>query len=99
MTALTAEQIDREPQTDAEYDGKVVLLRTQFQELRAQGQGGPNTDRVVYVTCPCGHRTPLWYAYKCAQCGAYFCKDCARRHFGMDRAKPQTGPADAEPHL
>lgn len=38
----------------------------------------------VKVTCPCGRRVSVYYhTYRCFYCGVYFCKKCAKRHFGI----------------
>ena len=39
------------------------------------------------VTCGCGHKIPLRYAYKCLYCGIYFCWRCAEVHFGKTKAE------------
>lgn len=82
---LPAELVDRSPQTCYETEQKIVALRAQFKQLRAQGQGcSCPSAGLVWVTCPCGSTLALYAAFKCAECGFYLCKACARRHFDLD---------------
>jgi hypothetical protein len=39
----------------------------------------------VKVTCTCGKNISLRYAYKCLYCGIFFCKSCAKNHFGDNK--------------
>jgi hypothetical protein len=35
------------------------------------------------ITCACGWKRWLAYAYKCLYCGEFFCAPCAETHFGQ----------------
>jgi hypothetical protein len=39
------------------------------------------------ITCICGKIIPAMYAYRCFECGAFFCPKCASRHFGIKKSK------------
>ena len=39
------------------------------------------------VTCVCGNKIYLRVAYKCLYCGIWFCRSCAKRHFGTNEEK------------
>jgi len=34
------------------------------------------------MKCLCGKVVPIMFAYRCYQCGAFFCPKCAGKHFG-----------------
>jgi hypothetical protein len=73
--SLSAEVIDREPLCEAEIDAKRLLLLDQAREMgRVHGEK---------VTCPCGFAAPVVFAFQCFECGIWFCRSCAGRHFGL----------------
>lgn len=43
-------------------------------------QLGP-TSKQQLITCLCGHEIPVIFAYRCYECGVYFCPKCAGKHF------------------
>jgi len=54
-----------------------------FDQLK---QLGP-VDKQPQITCICGKTVPAMYAYRCYECGAFFCPKCASEHFGTIRGK------------
>jgi hypothetical protein len=42
---------------------------------------GPQSD----VTCGCGLKLPLRFAFRCLYCGEWYCQTCAEKHFGKTR--------------
>lgn len=36
------------------------------------------------VTCRCSEKMPIQYMYRCMECGLWFCKSCAKEHFGLE---------------
>lgn len=38
-----------------------------------------------HVTCECGLKMPLRYAYRCVYCGEWYCQTHAEMHFGKTR--------------
>ena len=49
-----------------------------------------NTEKgTPSVTCICGRKIPLRFAYKCLYCDVFFCGDCAEEHFGKTREQYQ----------
>jgi hypothetical protein len=76
--------VDNPPRDLAEMGYIRSLVRGQLEELRAQGQGAPAEGYgQVWVTCPCGRHIALVAAYRCLDCGLWFCRDCAHRHFSQ----------------
>lgn len=73
-------------------------LKRQLKQLRGK-DGYPNNP----VTCPCGRTLALFSAFKCYHCGIWFCKECAKEHFGPDLsvhaggALAQTATSDTAP--
>jgi predicted nucleic acid binding AN1-type Zn finger protein len=45
--------------------------------------------KLVRVTCECGKRPDIRYAFRCYYCGIYFCKVCAGKHFGDSPEKQE----------
>ena len=43
--------------------------------------GRPPEERAD-VSCLCGAIVPVKYAYRCLECGAWWCRPCAVEHFG-----------------
>ncbi len=37
------------------------------------------------ITCLCGKIVPVMFAYRCYECGVYFCPKCASKHFDTKR--------------
>jgi hypothetical protein len=46
---------------------------------------GRDNAHTAFVTCGCGRRIPLRFAYRCYYCFEYFCEDCAAIHYGKTR--------------
>lgn len=60
------------------HDGERLPILQAIKE-----QAGELYDRdVPQVTCPCGKEVDLDYAFRCLYCEVFFCKRCAREHFG-----------------
>lgn len=74
--------LHREPQTMEEIGAKRAMVRRQRKEIIDQGA---MTDRIVWVTCPCGRRLSITQAYRCFYCGLYFCGECGETHFGKKK--------------
>jgi len=49
-------------------------------------QLGPPSKQPL-ITCLCGHRVPAMFAYRCYECGVFFCPKCASKHFDTNRGK------------
>jgi hypothetical protein len=64
--------IDKKPETQAEINHIRAILWSQAWEVMSCE---------TKVTCPCGFKTTMNYAYRCFYCGVYFCRKCAERHF------------------
>ena len=58
-----------------EDDIKRAFVRKQFTEAKGD----------CNVTCGCGLRLPLRFAYRCLYCGEFYCQSCAEEHFGKTR--------------
>lgn len=43
--------------------------------------------KTIKVTCECGKRPDIKFAFLCYFCGLYFCQDCASDHFGDSKEK------------
>ena len=41
------------------------------------------------VTCPCGTRRNVRDVYQCLYCEVWFCKNCAKEHFGDRSQSPE----------
>jgi len=37
------------------------------------------------VTCLCGAVRPIQYMYRCIECGMFWCRQCAEKHFADDQ--------------
>ncbi len=37
------------------------------------------------MRCLCGKIVPIMFAYRCYECGAFWCPKCAGGHFGADK--------------
>lgn len=37
----------------------------------------------IKIDCPCGRNGALYFFYRCFFCDIYFCKICAKDHFGI----------------
>jgi hypothetical protein len=76
--------IDKTPETQAEIDQVREILWAQAWEVMSCK---------TRVTCPCGFKTTMNYAYRCFYCGVYFCRKCAERHFKKE-VKQMDEPID-----
>ena len=65
---------------DAQLKQKFVAK--QFREAMYQ-----EGKKVQEVTCGCGCKMPLRFAFKCLYCGEFYCQTCAEHHFGKTRAQ------------
>ena len=63
------------PKTEVDIEEKRIALREQRDEISKY-------RLKVYVTCPCGLKVALRYAFRCYFCGMTFCPKCAGKHFG-----------------
>lgn len=67
-------------QRNENEDGaKQIFVAAQFRETM---QG-----KIPEVTCGCGLKMPLRFAFKCVYCCEYYCQSCAEAHFGKTRAE------------
>lgn len=57
--------------------------------LKQQSEIHKQNPKLVRVTCKCGKRPDIRYAFRCYYCGIYFCKVCAAKHFGDSEEKMQ----------
>lgn len=48
-----------------------------FTQLKSLG----SMDNQPKMKCLCGRVTPIIYAYRCYECGAFWCPKCAGKHF------------------
>jgi hypothetical protein len=71
---LADEVVDRKPETEEARAVILGLVMDQTRELLA-------AERLT-VTCPCGGKAGILFAYHCYHCGVWFCRRCASRHFG-----------------
>lgn len=74
---MAPDEVDRWPSTNAELGRRRALLRRQLEAIKAAPP--------MFVACPCGKAIALQVAYKCYECGVWFCEKCARRHFRSPR--------------
>ena len=43
------------------------------------------------MKCLCGKVVPIMFAYRCYECGAFWCPKCAGKHFDkVKRGKPES---------
>ena len=68
--------VHSEPKTQEELEVKRSILFAQITEIQNQG------SRKIFVTCYCGKRVNIHFAYKCFYCGLWFCGECGQIHFG-----------------
>lgn len=47
---------------------------------------GP-TNKQPQMKCLCGLVTPIMFAYRCYECGAFWCPKCAGKHFDKVKRK------------
>ena len=59
---------------DLTCEGKRILLQKQLREL-----GDIRTQKKI--GCLCGRIVPTQYMYRCLECGIFFCRKCAIKHF------------------
>lgn len=67
--------MESDKKEEIEADIKRAFVRKQFEEAKGPG----------HVTCGCGLRLPLRFAYRCLYCGEFYCQSCAEEHFGKTR--------------
>jgi len=72
-------RFDAPPRTDEERRELLGALLEQAREL---------IHVEAKVTCPCGCRPTLVFAFHCFHCGLWFCGRCSRRHFGPAPTTP-----------
>lgn len=60
----------------AKKAAKAAFVAAQWKQAN-----GPQPD----VTCGCGLKLPLRFAYRCLYCGEFYCQSCAEAHFGKTR--------------
>ena len=71
MTMIIApEVVDRPPKSDAELKERRLFLAEQLDVVMG-----------LEMPCSCGKRVHLFLAYRCIECGLWFCKACAERHY------------------
>lgn len=70
---LAADVVDRKPVTEEERAVILLCIMDQAREV---------AEVEAFVTCPCGHKAKLVFAFQCYHCGIWFCRRCAARHFG-----------------
>lgn len=80
MTDLKLLHGERGIETDEYRIAVLTASRNQWTEL--YGQDCPQ------VTCPCGKTLSVVRMYRCLHCGLWWCKKCAKLHFGA-YCKPQ----------
>ena len=49
-----------------------------FSQLKLLG----NSNKQPQMRCLCGKVVPIMFAYRCYECGAFWCPKCAGKHFG-----------------
>lgn len=74
VPTLPSDPVEAPPPTP-DLDRTRAILDRQYREL-GEGDG-------VHVTCPCSRRLHLRGAYRCRECGVWFCGVCALAHFGL----------------
>ena len=42
-----------------------------------------NTAKQPQMKCFCGKVVPIMFAYRCYECGAFWCPKCAAKHFSL----------------
>lgn len=52
-------------------------------QLRQVGTVG----RQQIITCLCGKSVPIMFAYRCYECGAFWCPKCAAVHFDNSKRR------------
>ena len=52
-----------------------------FSQLQLLG----STDKQPQMRCLCGKVIPIMFAYRCYECGAFWCPKCAGKHFGAKK--------------
>ena len=69
--------------TESRADERDEILkqhRAQFIEIMKPFEF--SYDAAPHVTCVCVKTVPIVYSYRCLYCGIWFCKACAKHHFG-----------------
>ncbi len=52
-----------------------------FSQLKSLG----NIHKQPQMRCLCGKVVPIQYAYRCYECGAFWCPKCSSKHFHRDK--------------
>lgn len=48
------------------------------------------------MRCLCGKIVPIMFAYRCYECGAFWCPKCASEHFGKEVVARRQGVKDGK---
>lgn len=70
--------------------------RAQFNSLK-----GPNHSEIYCAGCR-QQKLPVRFAYRCFDCGCWYCEACMGKHLGRERMEPRgsmSGVDDAENQL
>jgi hypothetical protein len=59
--------------------------KTQFVSKQFREASYHEGEWLQQVTCSCGFKMPLRFAYKCLYCNEFYCGTCAEMHFGKTR--------------
>ena len=68
--------VDKTPETQEDKNTLLSLIYLQQEQIIS--------IHGTIVTCFCGKRISVYYAYRCFFCGLYFCRECASRHFRIE---------------
>ena len=60
--------------SDLSIAEKRTLIRFQLSQL------GPPRKQPI-ITCLCGEKVQVRFAYRCYMCGAFWCPKCGAKHF------------------
>lgn len=74
---------DTPPVTAEERAAKRAIVSGQIREIGTSAK----------VTCQCGVKIPVIWAYRCWYCGVWFCEKCAREHFNVPEGFFRGDPA------
>jgi hypothetical protein len=70
-----------EPRIERVHNGERIAVNKTIGEQSKELNGIERS-----VTCPCGTRRNIRSVYQCLYCEVWFCKNCAREHFGDQEA-------------
>ena len=62
-------------------DARRALIYSQLKSLGC-------LSKQQIITCLCGKQIPVMFAYRCFECGAWWCPKCSKTHFDTTRCKP-----------